>query len=457
MSINTLSQMDAAAKQLYKDKNYNEDLLVDRPLWGMLPKDTSYGGAQGRSPTGTDSVTAAQRGMPVVLKTYRTGAAGSTFGDAQIASQNKQMKIQAFQFRHVNDYGLFEVPGESLDILRGGDTSFITLLQEAMDDAAEILADKLEIFSYRTGAGGKAKVLSVSSETLTLTYRMDAAKFELNEMIEGTNGEQGTVTANKPVDSAARETRSNTAADHKVTAIDLDNGTITMSSATNCSVVATDFLSSYGDQQNNATLTTKISGLAAWCPSNETTGSTAGDLAVAIGSSSDLFMGVDRSTSYKLYGAYLDHSTKTRETALTRAQASVAERGGAPTVAIVPQDQYRALIEELGAKKEYCDVNAQSSRGLVANVNFGGVYVHGVAGVLKVVPAIHAPGARAWLIKPEDWCMYSAGEAISLQDRDGLSILRKASSDDYEGRYVFRGNLVCRLPGRQAQVKLASV
>ena len=449
---NTLSQLDAAAKQIYKDANYSEDLLKDRVLYGMLPKDTSYGGA---SSTG-QSATVAGRGMPIVLKTYRSGAGGKTFADTQNADPYKEMKLEGFQFRHVNDYGVFQVPGESLDIMRSAEFSFVSVLQECMDDIAEVMADRLEIFSYRTGAGGKAKVSSLSGEVVTLTNRLDAQNFELGELVEHSNGVQSTVTANKPVDSAAAETRV-TEADHEITAIDIDAGKLTLVDASDVTGGNDGFLGSYGDLQSNGALSVKISGLAAWCPTDETTGSTASELAVAIGSSTDLFFGVNRSTSYKLRGVYTDQSAVSRETALIKAQAILGERGGAPKNAIIPHDQYRALLEELGAKREYCDVNAMGERGLVANISYGGVFVHGISGAMKVTPAIHAPTARAWLLNPDDHVLYSAGPAISLQDRDGLSILRKSTSDDYEGRFVFRGNLICRRPGRQAQVKLKAV
>ena len=72
------------------------------------------------------------------------------------------------------------------------------------------------------------------------------------------------------------------------------------------------------------------------------------------------------------------------------------------------------------------------------------------------MPAARQVGYECALIHPEDWTIHSAGSMLSLEDYDGLSILRLSDEDAYEGRMVFRGQVSCKKPGRNGRVKLAT-
>jgi hypothetical protein len=118
---------------------------------------------------------------------------------------------------------------------------------------------------------------------------------------------------------------------------------------------------------------------------------------------------------------------------------------------------FRRLIEELDLRKQDVDMNPVSERGLVANIAYRGVWVHGVSGTpLRIMQAHKQVGNEVWMGRMEDVTLHSAGPALNLEDYDGLSILRHGTEDAYQGRMAFRGQLSVKKAGRCGRFKLAS-
>jgi hypothetical protein len=236
----------------------------------------------------------------------------------------------------------------------------------------------------------------------------------------------------------------------KVAAIDPILGVIQLlevsgSSANLNAATAAYWIFPYGDAYyNNADSAgsfKKLDGMQRWIPTTKPT-------------TGDSFNGVDRSVSNRLYGKYFDFSSASRESALLRGSTILAKEGGAPSVCVVPYTQARALNEELGLRKEFVDMNPVTERGLLANIAFKAIVVHGPGVVMRVLAAMRAPADEALVIEPDDFALKTAGPMLNMEDYDGLVVMRHPTEDSYEGRMVFRGNLICRKPGKQGRIKL---
>lgn len=417
-TANSLSAIDAALKQLYIDSNEAGLFFDERPAFGLIPKDESMAG----------------RNTPEVVYFARTGGRSADFASAQTLAAARDKKVEDFLLTAVDDYSLVRVPGKTLAMARNREGAWDMLVSslagKAFDDAENNLSDAIELYMYRDAKGWVAKVKSVNTTTkvITLDDAETALLFELGDRIKLSSTKGGTLETDV----------------FSIIGIDTIAGTVTYSVITGAdsAITADDFIHQLGDGANNGA-NVKLSGFEAWIPTTTP-------------AAAESFFGVDRSVSSRLYGKYIDNSSVSREQALLRAATTLAKEGGAPTVGLQHYVQQRALIEELGLRKEIVDMNPVSERGLVANIGFRGVAVQGPHSVLRMVPTVRGYSNEAVLIRPEDWKLLSAGPALSLEDHDGLTIARLPNDDGYEGRMVFRGNLECKKPGRQARVKLAA-
>lgn len=431
VTANTLSDLDAALKQLYVDSNEAEMFYDERVGFGLVNKDEMFGG----------------RNTPVVVTYGRTGGVSPTFATAQTISALRSKKIEDFLLTGVDEYSIIDVPGKTFAYTRSRDMAWDMLVSSmaarALDDAEANLADAIEHAIFRDGSGVIAQIKTVLAATATTTQvdftEPDAAMlFELNERFNSVAAASrfGADIANSNLYCSAIDVANN-----KVTFTEVVAGTDDVS---NWDATTNPYIRQDGAAPSSATEATriKLSGLMSWAPTTAPTGG-------------DSYFNVDRSASSRLYGKYIDYSGLSREQALIRASAVLAKEGGMPNVGLMGISPFRGLIEELGLRKQDVDMNPVGARGLVANIAYRGVWVHGVNGSpIRIMPAAKQIGDEVWMGRMEDVTLHSAGPALNLEDYDGLSILRHATEDAYQGRMAFRGQLSVKKPGRSGRFKL---
>lgn len=432
-STNTITQVDAALKQLYKDMNEASHYFDDRPALGLMPKDEGLGG----------------RDEPIVINYTRTGGVSSTFSTAQTIAAARPKKIEDFLITPIDHFSLVRVPGNTLARVRnqsmGWEELVASLSQKGLDDAEENLANRLETYMYRNGKGVLCQISAVSenpntpvessdasANELTLTNPEDAVLFELGDYVE-------------PCDSAGTEEATATC---KVIKIDIPNKKIQVDDVDtngNEAFDASDYICFSGDAYtlNGASAAYKtVFGYEAWIPATAPT-------------TGDSFLGVDRSASSRLYGKYYDKQTGSREGALFEALTDLGLEGGSPTLGLMCFTEYRALLEDLETRKDFVHMNAMREEALVANIGYEAVKIHGPKSVMNVTSSIKMLPSECVCVNPQDWKLHSAGPLLSLEDYDGLTILRLPTEDAYEGRMASRCQVSCKKPGRQGRVKVA--
>ena len=316
---NTIAQVDAALKQLYKDMNEASHYFDERPGLGLLPKDEGLGG----------------RDEPIVVNYTRTGGVSSTFSTAQTIAAARQKKVEDFLVTPVDHFSLVRVPGNTLARIRGGNMAWAELVasmaQKGLDDAEENLANRLETYVYRNGKGVLCQISAVSDSNdwdgnggtsdaglLTLTNPEDAVLFELGDYVE-------------PVTSAGVESDASSTA--KVVKIDIPNKQIVVQDIDGGAALlfdSSDYIAFSGDAytiNGDSASYKSMYGFEAWIPSSAPSGG-------------ESFLGVDRSVSSRLYGKYYDKSNGSREDALFDVMTDLGLEGGAPTLGFMCFTEY---------------------------------------------------------------------------------------------------------------------
>jgi hypothetical protein len=414
---NTVTSFDPALKQLYKDDNVRHSTYKNRPMLALLPKDEGFGG----------------RDMPIVNAFGNPQGRSSVFATAQ--ANTTALKLEDFKIDIVSDYSVATISGELVDRASNNKHAFLTAVKSIIDAAMDSLSDAIETFIPRSGTGKVgtiATTTAVSTDTISLTVLDDVRNFEVGMSLVASQTDGGALR--------------NAGAKTTLAKINRSSGTLTTSEAawdtTITAIAHGDSLYVEGDAAAGST-NRKYSGFQAWLPASAPGGS-------------DSFFGVNRSVDSRLYGTYYGGANETIEDRLLVGQSMASAEGGVPDIGFISPTKMRQLVIELGAKKEYVEMNALGPKEIVANVGFRGVVIQGDQSAIRMVSANKCPRDDVFLLEQSEWKLVSIGPAVRLIDDDSNKMLRQASADGFEVRIKTRSQVACKNPIGSARVSVAS-
>jgi hypothetical protein len=184
-----------------------------------------------------------------------------------------------------------------------------------------------------------------------------------------------------------------------------------------------------------------LSGLAAWLP-------------VATPAATDSFWGVNRSADpTRLAGCRFNAASYTIEEGLTNALAFLNREGGKPDLCIMDFASYASLVNALGAKVQYVQVNHDE-----VEVAFEGITFQSAYGRVTILADRSCPPQTAYLLTMNTWKLRSLGKVphILTYGMEGLEGLRVGNADALEIRIGYYGNLICSAPGWNCVVQLSA-
>lgn len=381
------------------------------PLYGLVTKNEKFGGESMRVSVGYEDV---------------QGGAG-TFADAQTAAAAAGSKLKGFSITHADDFSLARIPGALIRRSEGNANAIAEVSAYEIKRAMRTLARSHNHKMWRTGYGELGTIASVSGSTFGMTNADDIAFIQVGMRLHFAAPSTG------PGASALRSATALT-----VTAVDEDSNLVTCS-ATMASVSAAnlDYVFRAGDRANAGPATKIVmTGVGGWIPQTAPT-------------SGDSFFGVDRSAHVtRLAGNRWAAGTTPPEVVVLQAVHRVTRRGGSISHLFVPPAFFRALVEQLHGRREIVEVMATEKIG------YKGIEVVGTEGTVVVLQDIMIPADRIYGLNLEDWELASAGPAVRLADEDDLKLSRLSSADEYEIRFVFHGNLICRNPLNQITISI---
>lgn len=296
-----------------------------------------------------------------------------------------------------------------------------------------------ELFGDGSGTRGYigSTVSAAPTYTITLSNAQQVVNFEVGQNLVNYTYTGGVISA---ISSTTGY----------VQAVDRSAGVLTIvASATDASwATSGQALGVYGDIQAGAVNTGTslcMSGLAAWIPS--TTPAT-----VANGGTA--FWGVDRGVDpTRLAGLRSNGSSDPIDVAITNALAFLNREGGKPDLAIMDFFSYAALVNALGAKVQYVQVNHDE-----VEIAFEGLTFQSAYGRVTVLADRSCPPQTCYLLTMSTWKIRSLGKVphILTYGMEGLEGLRVGNSDALEIRIAYYGNLTCNGPGKNCVVSLSS-
>lgn len=404
-----LTAFDAALKQHYTADRVEDMVYRKNPLFALMTKYEKFGG----------------KNLPIPIVYGNPQGRSKTFSNAQTRGTATSTQVSDFVLTRVKDYSIATIDNETLEASKGDANAFMEAATVEIDGAINSLTRSLAINMYRTSAVAYGQVNAEPSETastfnVTLKETEDVTNFEIGQM----------VVIYSALSGGSQRSSDGSDDEWEVAAVNRNTGVITLTGTYDASgtIAADDYLFIEGDRGNG------LSGLQDWIPDSDP--------------SSTAFFGVDRSVDVtRLGGHRIDASALPIEEGLIEGDAQVGRDQFQIDHYFQSHAKLKDLKKSLGTKVQY--VNLQAN----ARVSFQGVVVDGSSGPIKVVADQNCPNARTYGLSMMYWKLYTLGKAVRVSDSDGLQMLRQASDDGVEVRYVSYGQLGCKAPGANVVVK----
>jgi hypothetical protein len=421
----------AALKELYTDdKEYMKDLVYkENPFLALVPKNESPDGFAGKY-------------IPVPLEYGTPQGRSHTFANAQ--SQQTPTSLVSYFVFVIEDYQLVTITNLLMEQTKTNAGAFVDAAKLQMDGGFRNLTNNIafELFGSGTATRGISSAAStqvggtaVGGVTMTLTNSQQIVAFEVGMLLVASTTDGGAPSTDTVM----------------ITAVNRATGVIngTASAATlsaNWGIgTALAYLTVSGDLPATGAINTgsflALSGLAAWIP-------------VTSPATNDNFWGVNRSADpTRLAGCRFNAQSFTIEEGMTNALAFLNREGGKPDLCVMDFASYASLVNALGAKVQYVQVDHDE-----VEVAFEGITFQSAYGRVTVLADRSCPPQTAYLLTMNTWKLRSLGKVphILTYGMEGLEGLRVGNADALEIRIAYYGNLICSAPGWNCVVQLSS-
>jgi hypothetical protein len=421
------SNQIAALKELYSDdKDYMKNIVYAKnPLLALMPKNESRDGFAGKY-------------IPVPLEYGNPQGRAHVFANAQ--NQQTASDVVSYFVYAVQDYQLVTITNLLMEQTKSNAGAFVDEASRTLDNGFRNISNNMafELFSGGTatrGVIGSVTSLSGSVLTFVLSNAQTVVQFEV-----------GMTLQNSTTDGGAANTVGGSIDAVQITAVNRGTGSIVASvvQGDGSTFVAGHFLQVLGDIGSAGASTIAgmlgLSGLAAWIPSSDP-------------ASSDNFWGVNRSADpTRLAGLRYNASSQSISEGLTSALAYGNREGAAFDMIVIDFVSYSTLVNELGAKVQYVQLEHDE-----VEVAFEAIHFHSAYGKIPVLADRSQPAQLANCLTMDTWKLRTLGKAphILTYGMEGLEGLRVGNADALEIRIAYYGNLICSAPGYNMVVSLS--
>jgi hypothetical protein len=394
----------------------------ENPFLALVPKNESPDGFAGKY-------------IPVPLEFGTPQGRSHSFANAQ--NQQTASQLASFFVYVISDYQLVTITNLLMEQTKSNAGAFVDAAKLQMDCGFRNITNNIafELFGDGTGARGtigSGTSLGGNQYSITLSNAQQIVQFEVGMLLVNFVSSGGVISAISSTTGS-------------VLSVDRANGIIVVqaSGADASWIAANNLLGVSGDIVAGSITTTNnlaLSGLAAWIP-------------VATPSSTP-FWGVDRSADpTRLGGLRYNAQAFTIEEGMTNALAFLNREGGKPDLCIMDFASYASLVNALGAKVQYVQVNHDE-----VEVAFEGITFQSAYGRVTVLADRSCPPQTAYLLTMNTWKLRSLGKVphILTYGMEGLEGLRVGNADALEIRIGYYGNLICSAPGFNCVVSLSA-
>lgn len=421
----------AALKELYTDdKEYMKDLVYkENPFLALVPKNESPDGFAGKY-------------IPVPLEYGAPQGRSHTFSNAQ--NQQTATSLVSYFVYVISDYQLVTITNLLMEQTKTNAGAFVDAAKLQMDGGFRNITNNIAFELFGSGTATRGTSSAASSQvggtapggvTLPLTNAQQIVAFEVGMLLVASATDGGAPSTDTVTITAVNR------------ATGVINGTASAATLSANWAIGTGlaYLTISGDLPATGAANTgsflALSGLAAWIP-------------VTSPATNDSFWGVNRSADpTRLAGLRFNAQSFTIEEGMTNALAFVNREGGKPDLAIMDFASYASLVNALGAKVQYVQVNHDE-----VEVAFEGITFQSAYGRVTVLADRSCPPQTCYLLTMNTWKLRSLGKVphILTYGMEGLEGLRVGNADALEIRIGYYGNLICSAPGFNCVVQLSA-
>lgn len=421
----------AALKELYvDDKDYMKNIVYSKnPYLALVPKNESPDGFAGKY-------------IPVPLEYGNPQGRAHSFANAQ--NQQTASDVVSYFVYSIQDYQLVTITNLLMEQTKSNAGAFVDEASRTLDNGFRNISNNMafEIFAGGTasrGAIGSAGVTYVAPNlSFVLSNPQQVVQFEVGMTLQSSTTDGGTALQNTPGTIDAIQ----------ITSVNRGTGAISgtvVQGAPQTSWGANDYLQVLGDIGIGGSSTIAgmlgLSGLAAWVPAVDPP-------------TTDNFWGVNRSADpTRLGGLRYNASAQSISEGITNALAYGNREGAEFDLIVLDFVSYSTLINELGAKVQYVQIEHDE-----VEVAFEAIHFHSAYGKIPVLADRSCQSQTAWCLTMDTWKLRTLGKAphILTYGMEGLEGLRVGNADALEIRIAYYGNLICSAPGWNMQVALSA-
>lgn len=409
----SLTTFSFAMKDRYNKASFVENLtLAESPLMAKITKDTDFAG------DGTH--------IPLIYGNPQGVSGGLSRAQTVSATTGGNIRGAKFILRAGDYDGSVSIDDKILKESRNNMGAFLDNKAAEIDGLYTQMASDLATYLYGNSGNSIGRVASVASLVVTLTEPTQAMNFEVGMQLE-----RNTVDGSDGTTAATAET-------YTVTAVDRENGTVTVDATTN--LVATNFLFRKGAYRGN-TGNFVFHGLQDFLwPDNAPA-----TIYSMVRTADPQRLAGCRVPAADIAGMSIEDRLQTLGTYMTGRYKGP----GASDIYLNPEDwtSLQIALQARGTRPLKDDSTRFGFQSLEAVI--GGVMV-------KIYPDRYCPKGLAFALRMKNWKLHSVKELIHPIEEDGLTILRGATANAYEYRLVSYPALCTNAPGFSGRVALAS-
>jgi hypothetical protein len=374
----------AALKELYTDdKDYMKNIVYAKNPWlAMIPKNESPDGFAGKY-------------IPVPLEYGNPQGRAHVFANAQ--NQQTASDVVSYFVYAVQDYQLVTITNLLMEQTKSNAGAFVDEASRTMDNGFRNISNNMafEGFSGGTASRGQISAAGVALVGTTLSFVLanpqTVVQMEVGMTLQASTTDGGAALQNVPGTIDA------------IQLISVNRGTGAISGtvvqgAPGTSWGANDFLQVLGDIGIGGSTTIAgllgLSGLMAWVPNVDPP-------------ANDNFWGVNRSADpTRLGGLRYNASAQSISEGLTSALAFGNREGADFNLIALDFVSYSSLINELGAKVQYVQLEHDE-----VEVAFEAIHFHSAYGKIPVLADRSNPAQTAFCLKTDTWKLRTLGKA----------------------------------------------
>jgi hypothetical protein len=372
--------------------------------------------------------------MPVPFFTALPQGVGGTFTTAQTkatTSTGANTTSLKWQIQAGDYYGVVLIGDKVIEASRNNKGAFLANKEQEIDGLFEQAGENLSIYLWGNGGQALGRRASLAGDDLLLVEPMDAQNFEVGMDLRASPDDGSVSTHALRAGNPATLSGINRATG-KLTATDWAD--ITAFADADYLFRDGDF---FGDQG-----TTVIKGVQAFITATDTPAALWGVTAA------QRLADPQRTAGCRVNPALVAGKTYEERIKILLAQMTGRFKAKAPTAGWMNPEDFQVLETLMTAR------GVRPLEDKDTHFGFMKIDIATGAGMIPIYCDRHCPKGTFFAMRMQDWGISSMGELLHFQGKDGLEILRRYNSTDYEARLISYPLLYNRAPKNSGRVSL---